>query len=296
MPNPFTIRIFVPDGDPEGVRIIDRLNSTGLFFAFTRTDWEKLRNRSELNQSGVYILSGYANPEDELQTVYIGQADVVRNRIEQHLRNKDFWDKAVVFTFKNMNTAYARWLEYALIKRAMEAKRSILENGNEPQEPSISESEKEDMKVFFKEIYQTLPLVGLNIFELPRPIPRPDVLIERGEKDTIVVPSHEDGFQEVFMSQNAWWAVRISGGMLNKIKYIAAYRTAPVAAITHFAEVDRIEPYGDEGKYKLIFKAPAKELERPIPFGDSPQGLMQGPKYTSFEKLKKAQKVADLFN
>jgi len=24
--DPFTIRIFVPDGDPEGVRIIDRLN------------------------------------------------------------------------------------------------------------------------------------------------------------------------------------------------------------------------------------------------------------------------------
>ena len=27
---PFTIRIFVPDGDPEGFRLIDRMNWTGL--------------------------------------------------------------------------------------------------------------------------------------------------------------------------------------------------------------------------------------------------------------------------
>jgi hypothetical protein len=29
MPDPFTIRILVPDGDPEGVRLIDRMNWTG---------------------------------------------------------------------------------------------------------------------------------------------------------------------------------------------------------------------------------------------------------------------------
>jgi hypothetical protein len=29
MPDPYTIRIFVPDGDPEGVRIIDRMDWSG---------------------------------------------------------------------------------------------------------------------------------------------------------------------------------------------------------------------------------------------------------------------------
>jgi hypothetical protein len=32
----------------------------------------------------------------------------------------------------------------------------------------------------------------------------------------------------------------------------------------------------------------------PIPLGDAPQGAMQGPRYTTFEKLKAATKVADL--
>jgi len=298
MADSFTIKIFVPEGDPEGVRIIDRLSSTGIFFAFPRMKWGQLRNRQELNQAGIYILSGYADPEDELPTIYVGQADVVRNRIDQHIKNKDFWDKAVIFVSANMNAAHARWLEYALVKRVIEANRSKLDNSNNPQEPSISESEKADMKIFLKEIYQTLPLVEINTFEIPKTVAHPDMHKHQknSEKNTIIVPAHEDGFKQVFLGKGAWWAVRISGGMLEKIRYIAVYRTSPVSAITHFALVDRIEPYGEEGKYKLIFSEPAKELKRPIPFGDSPQGLMQAPKYTNFEKLTTVQKVADLFN
>jgi len=299
MADPFTIRIFVPEGDPEGVRIIDRLSSTGIFFAFPRIKWDQIKNRQELSQAGIYILSGYADPEDELPTIYVGQADVVKLRMDQHIKNKDFWDKAVVFVSANkMNATHAKWLEYALVKQAIEARRSILDNGNSPQEPSISESEKADMKVFLKEIYQTLPLVGMNAFEVPKTVARPDDQKQKSknEKDTVVVPAQKGGFDKVFLAENSWYAIRISGGMLEKIKYIAAYQTAPVSAITHVAPVDRIEPYGEEGKYKLIFSEPAKKLERPIPFGDSPQGLMQGPKYTVFEKLKEAKRVSDLFN
>ena len=82
--------------------------------------------------------------------------------------------------------------------------------------------------------------------------------------------------------------------MLPKIKYIAAYQSQPVSAVTHVAPVARIEPYGDSGKYKLVFSEPAKPIG-PIPFGDAPSGLMQGSRYTTYEKLQKAKKVADLF-
>ncbi len=36
MANPYTLKIFVPDGDPEGVKIIDRMNWTGLGTSFPR--------------------------------------------------------------------------------------------------------------------------------------------------------------------------------------------------------------------------------------------------------------------
>jgi len=121
MANPFTIRIFVPEGDPEGVRIIDRLSSTGIFYAFPRAKWDALKHRTELGFAGIYILTGYANPGDELQTIYIGQADTIRTRIEQHVKTKEFWDRAIVFVSANkLNSTHARWLEYALIKRADE--------------------------------------------------------------------------------------------------------------------------------------------------------------------------------
>ena len=55
MADPFTsIRIFVPDGDPEGVRLIDRMNWTGLSLVFPREKWPETRNRPEFARTGVY--------------------------------------------------------------------------------------------------------------------------------------------------------------------------------------------------------------------------------------------------
>jgi hypothetical protein len=81
--------------------------------------------------------------------------------------------------------------------------------------------------------------------------------------------------------------------MLSKIKYIAAYQTQPVSAITHVAPVAKIEPFGDSGKYKLIFSEPAKTIG-PIPYGEAPSGAMQGPRYTTYDKLKKATRLTEL--
>jgi hypothetical protein len=303
---PFTIRIFVPDGDPEGVRVIDRMNWTGLGIIFPREKWPTTKQRSEFSRTGMYILSGYKSSDDELPTIYIGEGDVIRNRIESHYQNKDFWDRAIVFTASNnsLNKAHVKWLEYALVNRALQTKRSNLDNGCEPQEPALSEAERADTQAFLNEVLQILPLVGLRAFEIARPVSMPQITsgaeasspgIEKRELlDTIVVPAQQEGFDEVFLGENCWYAIRISGGMLSKIKYIAAYRTQPESKVTHYAPVARIEPYGEEGKFKLFFAEPAKPVG-PIPFGDAPQGSMQGPRYTSFDKLTKAQKLTDLF-
>src|SRR5277367_5271761 len=168
--DPFTIRIFVPDGDPEGVRIIDRMNWTGLGIFFPREKWSTTRQRVEFSRAGVYVLIGYKSEGDELPTVYIGEGDVIRNRIESHYQNKDFWTRAIVFTASNdcLNKAHVKWLEYALVNRATEAKQSILDNVTEPQEPALSEAERSDTQGFLREILQILPLVALRAFEIPK--------------------------------------------------------------------------------------------------------------------------------
>jgi hypothetical protein len=303
MADPFTLRIFVPDGDPDGLRIIDQFNWTGCGIVFPRERWGAIKSRPEFSRMGVYILEGY-EADDNLPTIYIGQGDVVRTRLDSHDQTKEFWTKAVVFLStsldRGLNRAHATWLEHALIQRAAAAQQCHLANGTQPQEPALSEPERADMRLFLRSALQMLPVVGVSAFEELKTVAVPTASTSSNvgsapnrEPNTIIVPAQRDGFQRVFLGQNAWWAIRISGGMLPKIKYIAAYQTQPISAVTHIAPVARIEAYGDSGKYKVVFSEPAKEIE-PIRFGDAPSGAMQGPRYTTYEKLQKAKTISDL--
>lgn len=305
MSEPYTIHIFVVDGDPEGVKIVDRQNWTGWGIAFPRSAWPNIASRREFGTSGVYILSGASEGAgDELPTVYVGQGDEIRTRFESHFTNKDFWDWGYAFVSKGtaLNRAHTTWLEHALIDRAHESGQCHLDNGTRPKEPNLSEWERADTQGFLNEMLRILPLLGVRVFEKPT-----SVVVSHGGaqkttlsvtvtdvRDTVVVPAQEDGFQETFLGENCWYAIRISGGMLPRIKYIAAYRTTPISAITHYAPVERIESYGDSGKYRLIFSEQAKNIS-PIPFGDAVAGSMQGPRYTSLEKLLRASSVGELF-
>ncbi|QCK85571.1 GIY-YIG nuclease family protein [Phreatobacter aquaticus] len=301
MTEPFTIRIFVPDGDPEGVRIVDRLNWTGKGLVIPRDRWNAVKSRSEFERAGVYILVGYG--DDDQPIIYIGQADGVRGRIDTHAEQKEFWNFVLVFVSSNndLNRGHITWLEWALIKQADAANRAVVQNGQRPNEPALGEGDKADTNAFLKQMLQIMPLVGVHAFEKARAILPAKTVQEvaalggsQTDKDTIIVPANEEGFRRVFLGENCWHSIRISGGMLPRIKWIAGYQTLPVAAITHIAEVERIEPYGDTGKFRLVFKAPATSLAKPIPFADAKPGAMQGPRYTSRDKLLKARVLKDL--
>jgi hypothetical protein len=249
-------------------------------------------------------LVGHTSDDDDLPRIYIGQGDGVKGRIDSHFQNKVFWDWGIAFVATGsdaLNRAHITWLEYALINRAATANRCHLDNGNTPQEPNLSEGERADTRKFLNEILQILPLVGLRVFEKPKailaqsavttPVDGPAEKIN--DNDTIIVPAKKEGFEEVFLGESCWYAIRISGGILSKIKYIAAYQSQPISAITHLAPVSHVEPYGDGTKYKVVFLEPAKKI-KPIPYGDAKSGAMQGPRYTRLEKPKEATQLSDL--
>lgn len=300
-PKPYTIKLFMPDGNPDSFKIINKMNWTGVGLEVSRETWEKHKNRKEFMQAGVYVLIGY-NEESELPVVYIGQGDGVKDRIDSHYQKKLFWDKVLVFVSSNggLNRAHITWIEWALIKKAKEINRCVLDNGNVPNEPVLTESEKADTQEFLNEMLSVFPLVEVKVFDKARKI---DVDVEFTEKkstkqhpilDTVIVPAQEDGFKEEFLQNKCWYAIRISGGKLNEIKYIAAYQTAPVSAITHYAEVDTIEAYGDGRKYKLNFKGEPIAI-KPIPFRAAKTGSLQSSRYTSLEKMLKVKTVKELF-
>ena len=56
--NPFSLRIFVADGDPDGLRLVERSNWIGKAVIFPRTLLPTVKKRDEFNQTGVYLLLG----------------------------------------------------------------------------------------------------------------------------------------------------------------------------------------------------------------------------------------------
>lgn len=123
--------------------------------------------------------------------------------------------------------------------------------------------------------------------------------IDPDEIDTIVVPARADGFQEVFISENRWYAIRIHSSMLAKIKYLAVYQVAPVSAITYVAPVSKIERWNDSNKYVVYFSEPASKIG-PLPLvsiGTVTKGKApQGPRYTTHTKLTSSKSVEEVFD
>jgi hypothetical protein len=167
---PFSLRIFVADGDPDGLRLVERSNWIGKAVIFPRALYPKVRARDEFQQTGVYLLIGPRESGDGDQ-LYVGEGDPVRPRLEQHYAKKDFWTKAVFFVAGQgqLNKAHVQYLEAQLIQRATAAKRVPLENGNTPTEPTLSEADRADMDVFLGNILGMLPVLGVHAFEQATP-------------------------------------------------------------------------------------------------------------------------------
>lgn len=302
MSEPFTLRVFVPSGDPEGTRIIEKMNWTGRGYYVPRGDWPNIRKRDELSGPGVYVLLGHEQDEigNEVPVAYIGQTDSIALRIDQHDKGKDFWENAMFFVSTNggLNRAHITWLEWELMAQALRANRGRLENGLSHNEPTLSESEKADVRSFLNEMLRLMPVMGVHFFEPAKAIPQahhaPSQPVDKGLAEVMVVPAQPEGFERAYMGSNAWWAVRIAAKHRNNLKWVAAYQVSPIAAVTHIAEIDRIEPFGDEGKFKIYFKGPAEALADPIPYGSAPPGSMQGPRYCLKATFEAAKAVSDL--
>jgi hypothetical protein len=166
----FSIRIFLPDGTPDGLRLVEKSNWTGRGVVCPRSRFKEAKTRTEFDRTGVYLLVG-PSEESELPTVYIGEGDPALDRLEQHFIKKDFWTSLVLFTSKdeNMNKAHVQYLEARLVELARDANRCVLDNGNFPQRPSLSEPETAEMDGFLDEMLLIFPVLGLGVFERPEP-------------------------------------------------------------------------------------------------------------------------------
>ncbi len=157
-----TIRLFLPRGDAKSLRTAEISNWTGKAIAAPRTELEELLAREELNRAGVYILIG-SDPQSNAPRAYIGEAEVIRERLKQH-KSKEFWVSAIVFVSKdeNLTKAHVRHLENRLLSEATRIGRFALEQ-NQAGGSRLPESDREDMEVFLSRIQQLLPVLGSDL-------------------------------------------------------------------------------------------------------------------------------------
>jgi hypothetical protein len=157
-----TIKLFLPRGDAKSLRTAEISNWTGKAIAAPRTELEDLLQREELDRTGVYILSGN-DPLSGLPRAYIGEAEVIRERLKQH-KTKEFWVSAIVFVSKddNLTKAHVRYIESRLLTEAGQVGRCTLEQ-NQAGGAKLPESDRVDMDVFLSHIRQLLPVLGSDL-------------------------------------------------------------------------------------------------------------------------------------
>ncbi len=169
MPDPLgtSIRLFLAEGTPDGLWVVEKSNWTGVALMAPRSRYATLRSRSELDGPGVYLLTGPAETGTKSARIYVGETDVLRERLDSHQKNKDFWTKVIVFTAKdaNLNKAHVRYLESRLLAIAAEANRAELDNSTGSALPGLSEADRADMESFLTDMLLIYPVLGVAAFD-----------------------------------------------------------------------------------------------------------------------------------
>lgn len=180
-----TIKIFLIDGEPNGRMSCELSNWSGKAYKIPRIKVKDCIDRNDLTSTGVYLLFG--KDEEGKDLVYIGEAESILKRLNQHLNQKDFWHETIVFISKdeNLNKAHVKYLENRLHNIAHSAKRYKVENSIIPTQSSISESDRSEMEEFIENIKMLVNTLGHKVFDEKREIKQKqitDVFYLRGAR------------------------------------------------------------------------------------------------------------------
>jgi Domain of unknown function (DUF4357) len=162
-----TIKILLEQGTPSGIRHAEVVNWTGQAVVCPRARMLELSAwADETERPGVYLLLG-KDDQTGRDVVYVGEAENVRVRLQDHVKNKEFWREAILFTSKdfNLTKSHVKYLESRLVRQVGEVKRARLFNSNTPAEPALPRSDKHSMEEFIDNIGLLVGALGYRLLE-----------------------------------------------------------------------------------------------------------------------------------
>lgn len=164
---PTTIQIFLPNGNPQGIRVARITSRTVQAVEIPRKKLEEAENREEARRVGVYVLFRSTEGDAGKPPAYIGEAENCFKRLEVHQQRKDFWTTAVAITSRtrSFTKAHAKRLEYDCYRVARDAQRFRLQNDQVPTEPHVPEPMLAELQDNFEAVQTLFSTLGYPILD-----------------------------------------------------------------------------------------------------------------------------------
>ena len=175
MTTPKTIQIFLPGGDPRGIRVAEITTRIVQVIEVPRSLLQDFLKMPESDQVALYFLFGEAEDGTE-QKVYLGQTGDLRARLAKHNKEKEFWERALVLISRtnSLTQTHALFLEWHCLQAARNAARYADENGNSGTKPHTPAPLEADCLEIFETGHALLATLGYPLFDpVAKPTPSP---------------------------------------------------------------------------------------------------------------------------
>lgn len=159
-PSPKTIQIFLPGGDPTGIRVAEITTRIVQVIDVPRKLLPDFLKMPESAQVGVYYL--VAAPEDGSEPqVYIGQTGDLCTRLKEHDAQKEFWERALVLisrtqTLTQTHALFLEWLSIQTVRKVGRYVDSNRTSGSRPHTPAPMEADCHEIFETGKALLATL--------------------------------------------------------------------------------------------------------------------------------------------
>ena len=157
--------MFIFDGNPNGRIMCELSNWNGRVYKISRNELSLFANRDDCQNTGVYFLFGH--DIDKGDTVYIGEAERMYDRLKQHLKDNEYWNECVAVISKDnhLNKAHVKYMENKFYLLAKEIARFNIVNSMVPTCSSVSEYEIAMLDEFIEHTRLLVNTLGKKVFE-----------------------------------------------------------------------------------------------------------------------------------
>lgn len=168
MPFGKSIELFLVNGTADSIITAELSNWNGKAIKIPRIEVQTCK-RPDISDPGVYFL--FCKEDDGDDAVYIGEAENIKDRLIQHIRDnqsgkeKYYWNTAVFFTGRDLNKALIRYLEYRLVDIARDSRRYKVLTKNTYKKTIIKESQESAMEEFIENIRILINALGYKVLE-----------------------------------------------------------------------------------------------------------------------------------